>query len=69
MTSAGAASCISSHGEISAIGRWSSAESKISSAHRVCIQVVPHLGGVLMTMSPARNSKPDHRSLSATSER
>ena len=33
-------------------------------AHSVCIHVVPHLGGVLMTMSPARNANPSQRALS-----
>jgi hypothetical protein len=39
---------------------------KISSAHSICVQVVPHFAGVLMTMSPSRNSKPAQRELSNT---
>ena len=35
-------------------------------AHNVCSQVVPHLGGVLMTMSRSRNGSPSYRALSYT---
>ena len=38
-------------------------------AHNVCIHVVPHFGGVLMTMSPSRKRKPIHRALSNTTFR
>ena len=40
-----------------------------SSAQIICIQVVPHFGAVLMTMSSGRNSKPSQRELSEISER
>ncbi|MEV6874235.1 hypothetical protein [Amycolatopsis sp. NPDC051128] len=43
--------------------------SKISNAHSICIHVVPHFGGVLITTSPARNRKPAHRALSDTTVR
>jgi hypothetical protein len=36
----------------------------MSSAHIICVHVVPHLGAVLMTMSPGRNSKASQRALS-----
>src|SRR5947207_13950464 len=39
---------------------------KISRAQIICIHVVPHLGGVLITMSSPRNEKPSHRPLSMT---
>ena len=35
-----------------------------SNAHSICIHVVPHFGGVLMTRSPGRSSKPSQRLLS-----
>jgi hypothetical protein len=37
-----------------------------SSAQIICIQVVPHFGGVLMMMSPGRSTKPSQRALSLT---
>ncbi|MFG1882821.1 hypothetical protein [Micromonospora sp. NPDC049102] len=40
-----------------------------SSAQIICIQVVPLLERVLITMSPARNGKPTQRALSSSSER
>ncbi len=42
---------------------------KISSAQIICIQVVPLLDRVLITMSPSRNGNPDHRPLSSSSDR
>ena len=50
-------------------GGLNSIASKTSIAHSVCIHVVPHFGGVLITMSPGRKAKPSHRALSATTER
>lgn len=58
--------CMSSHGEISDNGRSNSTASRTAIAQSVCIQVVPHFGGVLMTMSSARNGKPSQRALSNT---
>src|SRR5215471_14155816 len=60
---------MSSHGDSSVNGRGRSASPKISSAQIICIQVVPHLEGVEITMSPGRNSKPSHRALSANHDR
>jgi hypothetical protein len=60
---------MSSHGETSSSGAGKAGPSKINSAHSICIQVVPHLGGVLSTMSPGRNANPSQRRLSATIER
>src|SRR4051812_13392958 len=68
-TSSRGASCMSSHGESLATGVSSSTVSKISSATSRCIHVVPHFGGVLMTMSPLRNGNRSHRALSATTDR
>jgi hypothetical protein len=36
----------------------------MSRAQIICVHVVPHLGGVLMMMSPGRSSKPSQRLLS-----
>jgi hypothetical protein len=38
-------------------------------AQIICVQVVPHLGGVVMTMSSGRKTKPSHRLLSYTNAR
>src|SRR4051794_35065203 len=38
-------------------------------AQSICVQVVPHFGGVLITMSEGRNSKPFQRALSMMSDR
>ena len=46
-----------------------SGPSKINMAHNICVHVVPHFGGVLITMSDGRNSKPSHRALSLISDR
>ena len=54
---------MSSHGEISVSGRDSSTSSNSSSAHSVWVHVVPHFGGVLMTMSSGRNRNPSHRAV------
>src|SRR3954454_14554013 len=60
---------MSSHGEIFEPGAGRSGPSKTSSATSRCIHVVPHFGGVLMTMSPLRKRNPSHRELSATTDR
>ena len=60
---------MSSHGDTSSSGAGKSGPSKSKSAHSICVQVVPHFGGVLMTMSPGRKAKSSQRLLSATIER
>src|SRR6516162_9990913 len=60
---------ISSQGDSSVKGRGRLASPKISNAQIICIQVVPHFDGVEITMSPARNSKPSQRLLSASHDR
>ena len=59
---------MSSHGDtsLSSAGNWG--PSKIKSAHNICVHVVPHLGGVLITTSPGRNVNPSQRALSWTIE-
>jgi hypothetical protein len=57
---------MSSHGEISDRGRSNSTESNTNIAHSICIHVVPHFGGVEMTMSASRWGKPCHLALSDT---
>jgi tRNA A37 threonylcarbamoyladenosine synthetase subunit TsaC/SUA5/YrdC len=39
------------------------------SAHSICVQVVPHFGGVLITTSPGRNANPSQRLLSDVTKR
>ena len=56
---------MSSHGEISVIGRPRSVRPSTSIPTMFCIHVVPHLAGVAMTMSSSRNTKPSQRALSA----
>ena len=59
MISAGDVVCMSSQGEISDRGRGSSRVSSTSMAHKVCIQVVPRLGGVTtMSSNPCRWGSP-----------
>ena len=60
---------MSSHGETSSSGAGNAGPSKIKSAHSICVQVVPHFGGVLITTSPGRNANPSQRPLSAMIER
>jgi hypothetical protein len=60
---------MSSHGETSSSAAGKTGPSKINSAHSICVQVVPHFAGVLITMSPGRNANPSQRLLSATIER
>ena len=69
VTSASGRLHMSSHGEISSSGAGNSGPSKIKSAQSIWVQVVPHFGGVLMTMSPGRNANPSQRALSAMIER
>ena len=57
---------MSSHGEIRSSERSNVVVWKTSSAQIICVHVVPHLGGVLMTMSSGRNAKPSQRALSKT---
>ena len=57
---------MSSHGEIRSSDRSNMGVWKTRSAQIICIQVVPHFGGVLMMMSPSRSSNPSQRALSAT---
>ena len=59
---------MSSHSEMSPSGAGKSGPSKIKSAHSIWVQVVPDFGGVLMTMSPGRNTNPSQRLLSAMIE-
>jgi len=58
--------CMSNQGEICSSRRSKVTEFSTSIAHSVCIHVVPHFGGVLITMSPSRNRNPAHRALSYT---
>jgi hypothetical protein len=51
----------SSHGETWSSGRSNVALLKISRAQIICSQVVPHFAGVLITMSPGRNTNPSQR--------
>jgi hypothetical protein len=60
---------MSSHGDTSPSGAGNAGPSKIKRAHSICVQVVPHFGGVLITTSPGRNANPSQRPLSATIER
>ena len=55
---------MSTQGDNRVSGAGSSGVWKTSSAHCICIHVVPHFDGVEMTMSSSRNSKPSHRRLS-----
>src|SRR3954453_21957567 len=64
MTESRSRVCMSSHGEINSSDRSKVGDWKINSAQIICIHVVPHFGGVLMMMSPARRSNPSHRALS-----
>src|SRR5437879_4160703 len=50
-------------------GSGNSGPSKINKAHNICVHVVPHFGGVLITMSDGRNTKSSHRELSAIKDR
>ena len=59
---------MSSHGDSFSSGAGKAGPSKIKSAHSICVQVVPLFGGVLITMSPARNANPSQRALSAMME-
>ncbi len=60
--------CMSNHGERTPSGCDNSGVWKISSAQIICVHVVPHLGGVLMTMSPGRCANPSQRALSYSSD-
>ena len=60
---------MSSHGEIRAMGRSSSTCLKTSRLQMRCIQVVPHLAGVVITMSPGRKAKSSQRALSLPRQR
>src|SRR5215510_2486570 len=68
MSSIGSASN-SIHGERSRTGPGASPSGQRRLATIVCIQVVPHLGGVQTKTSPGRGSKPAQRRLSATAVR
>ena len=57
---------MSSQGEIRSSDVSNVGVCRISSPQIICVHVVPHLGGVLMTMSPGRNSNPSQRALSCT---
>jgi hypothetical protein len=69
VTSARGRILISNHGDIWSSSAGNAGPSKIKSAQSICVHVVPHFGGVLMMMSPGRNTKPSQRALSATIER
>jgi hypothetical protein len=60
---------MSSHGERAVSGAGSSGVPKTSSAQIIWARVVPHLDGVLTTMSSGRNGKPSHRLLSVIPSR
>src|SRR5262249_9778823 len=60
---------MSSQGESCSKGSGNTGPSKITSAHSIWVHVVPHFFGVLITMSPDRNSNPSQRALSSTSDR
>ena len=66
VTSASGRLDMSSHGDSSSSGAGNAGPSKIKSAHNICVHVVPHFAGVLITMSPGRNANPSQRALSAT---
>jgi hypothetical protein len=55
---------MSIHGESVFNGSGSSGSCRTTSAQIICVQVVPHFGGVPTMMSPGRSSKPSHRLLS-----
>src|ERR1700754_371771 len=55
---------LSSQGEISVSRRGNRVELKTSNAHSICIQLVPHLAGGLITTSSSRNGNPVHSALS-----
>ena len=55
---------MSSHGDSFDNGPGRSGVWKMSSAVIICVQVVPHFGGVLITMSSDRSRNPSHRPLS-----
>jgi hypothetical protein len=55
---------LSSHGAMCITGPGASPSGKSSATTMVCIQVVPHFGGVHTKMSPARPSKSAQRRLS-----
>ncbi len=59
----------SSQGDSSASGAGNSGVRSTSSAQIICIQVVPLLERVLITMSPGRRGKSRHRALSSSGER
>src|SRR5438309_1711821 len=69
MTESSGLVVMSSHGEIWSIGRSKESVPKIRSAQIICVHVVPHFGGVAMTMSPSRNAKRSQRALSETRDR
>jgi hypothetical protein len=52
---------VSSQGDRRQSGAGRSGVRKISKAQIICVQVVPDLRGVLITMSPRRKRKPCHR--------
>src|SRR6266480_6048619 len=54
----------SSQGEISVSRRGNRIELKTSKAQSICIQLVPHLAGGLITTSSSRNGNPVHSALS-----
>ncbi|GAA4606549.1 hypothetical protein GCM10023107_77050 [Actinoplanes octamycinicus] len=55
---------MSSQGDRLVSGPGRAGVRKISRAQIICIQVVPHFDGALITMSPGRSAKPCHRVLS-----
>jgi hypothetical protein len=57
---------MSNHGDKVVSEAGSSGVWKISNAQIICIQVVRHFDGVLMTMSPGRHVKRSHRELSVS---
>ena len=68
-TSGSGRNAMSSQGEIVVKGAGSSGVPNTRSAHIICVHVVPHLDGVLMTMSPVRNRKSFQRVLSVSPDR
>ena len=61
--------CMSSQGEMRSSDRSNVGRPKMSNAQIICIHVVPHFGGVLMMMSPARVENRCQRLLSMTADR
>jgi hypothetical protein len=60
---------MSSQGEIRSSGRSNVVARKMRRAQIICVHVVPHFGGVEITMSLSRKANDSHRALSETRDR